>query len=88
MDERDIDALAQYNTERSRGIVHTPECDREMAALQHHFDEQRIRDLEALGWTLQPNGSLIRMGKPRMPFWRQVLYFLRREYWWSPTEKR
>ncbi len=32
-------ALARYNGERARGLVHTPEWDERMAALQAEFDE-------------------------------------------------
>ena len=31
--------LAAYNAEVWRGIVHTPECDARMAALQREFDQ-------------------------------------------------
>jgi hypothetical protein len=34
-----FEALAQYNSERARGLVHTPEWDARMAALQAEFDE-------------------------------------------------
>lgn len=34
------DALAQYNLEVSRGIVHTPEYDAKMAAQQRRFNEE------------------------------------------------
>ena len=35
--------LAQYNAERARGIVHTPEWTERMAVLQARFDE-RVRE--------------------------------------------
>jgi len=34
-----FDALARYNIERARGLVHTAEWDTRMAALQAEFDE-------------------------------------------------
>jgi hypothetical protein len=37
------DELARYNTERGRGLVHTPEYDRRMADEQRLFNE-RPRD--------------------------------------------
>ncbi len=33
-----FDPLATYNAERSRGIVHTPQWQAKMAALQAEFD--------------------------------------------------
>jgi hypothetical protein len=33
-----FEALAQYNSERARGLLHTPEWDERMAALQAEFD--------------------------------------------------
>lgn len=48
------EALAVYNAERARGIVHTPQWDATMAALQAEFnqrqllsDEDQIRDAMA-----------------------------------------
>jgi hypothetical protein len=37
----ELNQLATYNAERSRGIVHTPEWDAKMAALQRRFNEGR-----------------------------------------------
>ena len=49
-----FEALAVYNAEVARGIVHTPEWDARMADLQREFDhwpqlsdEDRIRDAVA-----------------------------------------
>ena len=42
-----FEVLAVYNAEVARGIVHTPEWDARMAALQAEYDqsdEDRIRD--------------------------------------------
>jgi len=48
--------LATYNSERSRGIVHTPAYDEAMAAEQARFDEWQRRSLKEEGYVLQPNG--------------------------------
>ena len=49
-----FEALAVYNAEVARGIMHTPEWDARMAALQeeldqwrHRSDEDRIREAMA-----------------------------------------
>jgi hypothetical protein len=52
----EFDALAQYNAERSRGIMHTPEYIREMEILQKIYSD-RIADFNAaqhrVHWTLR-----------------------------------
>ena len=35
-----IDVLARYNSERARGIMHTPEWQAEMAGFQRKFNER------------------------------------------------
>jgi hypothetical protein len=37
----EMDALAEYNSARSRGVAHTPEWEGAMAALQDRFDAAR-----------------------------------------------
>ena len=39
----DYDALAVYNAERSRGIVHTPEWVARMAEIQDCFNAEQLR---------------------------------------------
>jgi len=34
----ELNSLATYNEERARGVVHTPEWQEKMAALQREFD--------------------------------------------------
>lgn len=41
----DVEALARYNAEVARGIVHTKAYDRQMADLQRRFDELQRREL-------------------------------------------
>lgn len=40
---RKFDPLARYNSERTRGIVHTPEWVEQMKALQREFDEWNVK---------------------------------------------
>ena len=53
-------ALAQYNAEHARGIVHTPEWTALMAFVQERWDAQQVRDLEARGLRAIGNGNWIR----------------------------
>jgi hypothetical protein len=46
--------LARYNTERSKGIVHTPEYDAEMAANQEAFNAEQLERWKQGGNTLVP----------------------------------
>lgn len=39
-----VSDLATYNSERARGIVHSPEWQERMARLQAHFDQQQRLD--------------------------------------------
>lgn len=41
--------LANYNTERSRGVVHTAEKDAEMAAKQAAYDQWLVTDFARHG---------------------------------------
>lgn len=41
----DYDQLAIYNAEVARGIVHTPEWDQKMAAVQQRFNEQQAQQM-------------------------------------------
>jgi hypothetical protein len=36
--EQEVDQLARYNSERGRGLVHTPEWQAKMAGLQQRWD--------------------------------------------------
>lgn len=38
MEPRDLDELARYNSEKARGLVHTPEWDARMAEEQARFN--------------------------------------------------
>jgi hypothetical protein len=38
LSESDFNTLAKYNAECAHGIMHTPEWQEKMAALQHRFD--------------------------------------------------
>ncbi len=44
-------ALADYNSERARGLVHTPEWVKRMEAEQVEFDADREAQLRSEGWT-------------------------------------
>jgi hypothetical protein len=50
-----FDALATYNAERARGIVHTPEYAEKMTRAQTEFDNVRRDELLAEGW--EPSGG-------------------------------
>jgi hypothetical protein len=41
-----VKALAQYNEERARGIVHTPEWDERMTELQARYDKNTADEAE------------------------------------------
>lgn len=41
MDNDDLQTLALYNTETSRGLLHDAEWQKKMAELQAQFDEER-----------------------------------------------
>ena len=52
--------LATYNSERARGIVHTPEWDALMAAEQRRFNETQYPDVD---WdNVQPGDIVVRYG--------------------------
>jgi hypothetical protein len=38
LSQADFNTLARYNSERAHGIMHTPEWQEKMAALQSQFD--------------------------------------------------
>ena len=42
-----FEALAQYNAETYRGLIHTPEHDAKMAESQREFNEWAARDMAA-----------------------------------------
>ena len=44
-------ALADYNGEVARGLMHTPACEAEMARLQAEYREWQIRSLRP-GWRI------------------------------------
>ncbi|QOR55374.1 MAG: hypothetical protein SHS37scaffold145_25 [Phage 71_18] len=58
-----FDTLAQFNTERSRGLVHTPEWVERMRYVQARFDAEQRERLLAEGYTELPGGGFMR----RMP---------------------
>jgi len=64
-----FEMLAVYNSERARGIVHTPEWDARMAALQVRFDEQ-VRD--TLQQYLQPDGTYILPARMPEALWDSI----------------
>jgi hypothetical protein len=39
LSEQELDMLARYNTERSRGLMHTEAWQQQMAVLQARFDQ-------------------------------------------------
>jgi hypothetical protein len=55
MDES-FEALARYNAEVARGLVHTPEWAAEMARVQRAFDEQAAA---AVARWRQPDGAVV-----------------------------
>ena len=59
-----FEMLAVYNSERARGIVHTPEWDARMAALQVKFDEAVAAKLPDYRTA---DGTYIFPGYDRMP---------------------
>ena len=59
--------LAAYNSERARGIVHTPEMDARMAEKQREFDaasEAALREVQ------QARAEL--WGRRRLPWYRRA----------------
>lgn len=46
----DVTRLATFNSERSRGLMHTPEYAERMAELQRRFNEAREAEARARGW--------------------------------------
>lgn len=53
-----INALATYNGECARGIVHTEQYDRKMALLQEHFNTQALEEPESLYRPLKQESTL------------------------------
>ena len=51
------EVLAEYNAERARGIVHTPEWDERMAVLQERFD---ARIAEEAQWKAEEHTTVSR----------------------------
>lgn len=51
LSEYEFNLLAGYNSERGRGITHTPLWQAEMARLQATFDQGRRDQLIREGWT-------------------------------------
>jgi hypothetical protein len=52
----EFNALAIYNSERARGIVHTPEWDEKMRLEQERFAEQYWARAERDGWLVVEDG--------------------------------
>jgi hypothetical protein len=48
-DESKWEDLATYNSEKARGIVHTPERDAAMAAEQERFNAEQAEAVKARG---------------------------------------
>jgi hypothetical protein len=57
MERNEIEQLAQFNSERARGLVHTEEYSERMGRLQQQFDEEARISLAKKG--------VITVGKPR-----------------------
>lgn len=45
-------ALADYNAERDRGLVHTPEYTARMAEVQERFNAEKLAEARENGWTV------------------------------------
>ena len=54
-EEHRWNALATYNSEVARGLVHTPEWRKKMAEEQKLFDEEQHQRYLDEGWTLVGN---------------------------------
>lgn len=72
------DDLAHYNSEVSRGLVHTAEMDARMAQRQAAFDAAQLAQYEREGWTPMrfDNGEIVAWVSPSKPrrawrFWRR-----------------
>ena len=63
------DALAMYNAERARGLVHTPEWDARMAEEQARFDAEQEQAIRAAGGRPAPGGGWFVVG-PLRRRWR------------------
>lgn len=62
-----FEALAMYNAERARGIVHTAEWDAKMAALQQEFNDwERAELTRRLGPEIAPGVWGVPRRKPRL----------------------
>jgi hypothetical protein len=73
-----MDALAIYNSERSRGIVHTREWVLQMAELQQQFDSEQLerlfREADRIGGGVYqvPGGGYLVSPKPLREGWIKV----------------
>lgn len=74
MSREETDMLGRYNAERSRGLVHTPEWQQQMADLQSRFDEEmKTRYIAA---------------KDHPPVWLGPSMQIRRTTWWDRLRHR
>jgi len=73
-----FETLAVYNAERARGIVHTPEWDARMAALQVKFDEQ-VQD--TLQQYRRPDGTYIFPARMPEAVWDSIRRILPSARW-------
>jgi hypothetical protein len=63
--------LAQYNTEKAHGIVHTPEYDRLMAEKKVRFNDERREDMRQRGYELVDQGEGYESWNlPKKPSWK------------------
>ena len=58
----EFEALAQYNSEKSRGIMHSPEYSEAMKKLQEKYNE-RLANFNAAQQSVQRMGLLARLSK-------------------------
>lgn len=59
MTDEEIMELATFNSERSRGVVHTPGYVLQMSALQARFDSDRRQQLIDEGWVeVEPESNM------------------------------
>ena len=74
MTDTEFNALARYNSEIARGIVHTPEWDARMAQEQERFNRQQMDEwIAAGGHPLDPDnhdGAGVVPGSPPSRFER------------------
>jgi hypothetical protein len=63
LSEHDFKTLAGYNSEKGRGIAHTPLWQAEMAGLQARWNAGERERMVREGWTELPGGGWIKAGR-------------------------